>query len=240
MEIVAHRGASGHYPENTLLAFQQAIIEQADGIELDIHVSKDSQLVVIHDETINRTSNGQGLVKDFTVSELKQYNFSHGKSVMFTFLPTLNEVLTFLKEQNFTGFLNIEAKTNKIDYPELVPLLKEVLEKEDWPFAILLSSFNLETLLVAHQNIPELPLALLAGKKSRLIAKSLDYPFITGLHPDFKWVEKNASELFSFPKKIRPWTVNKSKELLYAKKLNLAGVITDFPKEARKILERDV
>lgn len=240
MEIVAHRGASGHYPENTLLAFQHAILEKADGIELDIHVSKDAQLVVIHDETIDRTSNGNGFVKDLTVSELKMYNFSHGKSPEFTFLPTLKEVLTLLKNENFTGFLNIEAKTNKIAYPTLVPLLKEILAEETWPFTFLLSSFNLETLLLAHASLPELPLALLTGKNTKQVAKVLDYPFIESLHPDFKWVEKAASELFAFPKKIRPWTMNKPKDLLYAKKLGVTGVITDFPKEAREILGRDV
>ena len=77
-KIWAHRGASGYAPENTLEAFKLAINEEADGIELDVQLTKDKELVVIHDETIDRTSNGKGYVKDYTLEELKKLNFNYG------------------------------------------------------------------------------------------------------------------------------------------------------------------
>ena len=81
--IWAHRGASGYAPENTLEAFKLAIDEKADGIELDVQLTKDKELVVIHDEKIDRSSNGMGYVKDYTLDELKKFNFNYGNEVTF-------------------------------------------------------------------------------------------------------------------------------------------------------------
>ena len=75
-KVWAHRGASGYAPENTLDAFRKAVEMGADGIELDVQMTKDGELVVIHDETINRVSNGKGWVKDYTYEELKKFNFN--------------------------------------------------------------------------------------------------------------------------------------------------------------------
>lgn len=75
-KVWAHRGASGYAPENTLDAFRKAVEMGADGIELDVQMTKDGELVVIHDETIDRVSNGKGWVKDYTYEELKKFNFN--------------------------------------------------------------------------------------------------------------------------------------------------------------------
>ncbi|WP_071131932.1 glycerophosphodiester phosphodiesterase family protein [Enterococcus timonensis] len=233
MEIFAHRGSSAHFPENTKESFADAL-NYADGLELDVHVSSDQQLVVIHDESVDRTSDGKGLVRKMTLSQLQQLNIgstNHPSTIM-----TLPEVLHFLQQKKFTGTLNIEAKTNKFAYPTLVPLLVEALNKQDWSFSILISSFNLETLLAIHEEKPALSLALLASHNQRKIAKVLKYPFITSLHPDFLWVQRQASEIALFPKLIRPWTVNTKKDLLYAKHLGLSAIITDYPKEAREAI----
>lgn len=91
--IWAHRGASGYAPENTLEAFKLAIDEKADGIELDVQLTKDKELVVIHDEKIDRTSNGKGYVKDYTLEELKKFNFNYGNEKYEEVkIPTLKEV----------------------------------------------------------------------------------------------------------------------------------------------------
>lgn len=231
MEITAHRGLSGHFPENTLSAFRHGC-DVADAIELDIHVTKDKQLVVIHDEAIDRTSNGHGLVREMTVAQLKTFDYSKGQGET---IATLEEVLQLLTEKNFSGTLNIEAKTNKYPYPNMLPILKGVLEKEILPFSILISSFNLKTLIACHKEIPQLPLALLCGKNNKKAAEVLKYSFIESIHPDIQWVKNNASELFSFPKKIRPWTVNKKEDVQLCRQLDLTGIITDFPSEARKV-----
>ena len=76
MRVFAHRGYSGKYPENTMLAFREAEKVGADGIELDVQLTKDGQIVIIHDETLNRTTNGKGYVKDYTLAELKSLDAS--------------------------------------------------------------------------------------------------------------------------------------------------------------------
>ena len=98
VKIYAHRGASAYAPENTLPAFQAAMEQGADGIELDVHLSRDGELVVIHDEELDRTTNGTGLVKDHTLAELKKLCADNGMSGYGDVrIPTLQEVLELVK-----------------------------------------------------------------------------------------------------------------------------------------------
>ena len=88
------------YPENTMIAFKKAIEKGADGIETDVHLTKDGKCVLIHDETIDRTSNGQGWIKDFTYNELLKYEFKNNKDVdeNWVKIPTLEQLLGLVKE----------------------------------------------------------------------------------------------------------------------------------------------
>ena len=94
-KIFAHRGASAYVPENTLPAFEKAVDIGADGVELDIHLSRDGRLVVIHDEMLDRTTNGHGFVKDFTLAELKKLD-----AAIFVFRPSA-KYMSCLPIQNF-------------------------------------------------------------------------------------------------------------------------------------------
>ena len=110
MKIYAHRGSSGTHPENTLAAFEEAARLAIHGVELDVHLSKDGRLVVIHDETIDRTSNGVVYVKDLTLADLRAYDYP--KWLMLSWetitIPTLEEVLEIF--QHTTHHVNIELK----------------------------------------------------------------------------------------------------------------------------------
>ena len=112
----AHRGASSDYPENTLLAFEEGIKCGASGIELDVQKTKDNKIVVIHDEEVERTFKGKGLVKDFTLRELKELQTRRAlfEGVQGTGIPTLEEVLNLIR--NSDVILNIELKTDMIHY----------------------------------------------------------------------------------------------------------------------------
>ena len=96
-KIIAHRGLSGSYPENTLIAFKEALRTQALFLELDIHLSKDQKVVVMHDEDLSRTTNGRGLIRDYTLAELKKFSAGYSKQFGDQFssekIPTLLEVL---------------------------------------------------------------------------------------------------------------------------------------------------
>lgn len=141
MKVFAHRGASGDYPENTMLAFSKALSIGVDGIELDVHKSKDGHLVVIHDEDVQRTFKGKGLIKDYTLEEIKsfmcrKFEFIENENCK---VPTLREVFDLIKNKNI--ILNIEAKTDLIHYDleqDLLDLIKEYGIEDK----IFMSSFN--------------------------------------------------------------------------------------------------
>ena len=111
----AHRGFSGKYPENTLLAFSKAIEEGVDGIENDVHLTKDGVLVVMHDELVDRTTNGKGYIKDKTYEELAQLDASYiFKEYGPQKVPTLREYLELVKDTDI--ITNIELKTGVFEY----------------------------------------------------------------------------------------------------------------------------
>ena len=112
--ILCHRGASGYAPENTLEAFQLAMDMGADGFELDVHLSKDGELVVIHDERVDRTTNGKGFVKDLTFEELRSLDACNGKTdYSGVCIPTLAEVYRLFA--NNDKLINVEIKTDIFD-----------------------------------------------------------------------------------------------------------------------------
>ena len=117
-KIWAHRGASGYAPENTLEAFALAVEQEADGVELDIQLTKDQRLVVIHDETLDRVSERHGYVKDFEWKELCKIPVNRTiPEYKEVFIPTLEDVYQLLKSSGLT--VNVELKTGVIWYPQI-------------------------------------------------------------------------------------------------------------------------
>ena len=117
--IYAHRGFSALYPENTMLAFRKAAMAGADGIELDVHLSKDGEVMIIHDEKLGRTCGLDGVVSDYTRTELEKINAGKTKDERFGFtpIPSLDEYLEFAKEEGIVT--NIELKTAPVSYPDI-------------------------------------------------------------------------------------------------------------------------
>ena len=116
--IYGHRGASGYAPENTLEAFRLSMEMGADGFELDVHMSADGELVVIHDETVNRTTNGTGFVKDLTLAQLKALDACNGMTqYRGVKIPTLGEVFDLIRDTHH--IVNVEVKTDECFYPRI-------------------------------------------------------------------------------------------------------------------------
>lgn len=153
MLIYAHRGYSANYPENTLSAFEAAL-PYVDGIELDVQLSKDGRLVVIHDETVDRTTNGTGWVKDMTLQELRQLKIDGYERI-----PTLEEVLGLIERSNVT--LNIELKTDQYAYPGIERLAWLAVDEFELGDRVVFSSFNRETLVRMRDVAPVARLAVL-------------------------------------------------------------------------------
>jgi len=139
--IYAHRGASAYAPENTLEAFALAVKMGADGVELDVHLSKDGQLMVIHDEAVDRTTDGHGQVKDFTCEELQKLSASnHMEGFPNAKIPTLGEVYDLLKP---TGLhINVELKTDANFYPGIEEKCLNLAKEKGMEDRVVYSSFN--------------------------------------------------------------------------------------------------
>ena len=165
-KVWAHRGASGYAPENTLEAFELAARQKADGVELDVQLSKDGELVVIHDETIDRVTDGKGKVKDFTVRELKSFkaNQTHPEYAN-AIIPTLEEVYDLLKPIGLK--INVELKTGIYFYPDIEKKLLALTRKKGMEEKVWYSSFNHYSLI----RLKELEPSVRTGIPMRMVSE---------------------------------------------------------------------
>ncbi|MEI5994945.1 glycerophosphodiester phosphodiesterase [Candidatus Enterococcus mansonii] len=241
-KIIAHRGSKGTHPENTLAAFKEAIRVGADGIELDVHLSKDNQLIVIHDETIDRTTNSYGEVGKLTLAELKQLDAGSWfeKNPIPQEIPTLEEVLKLLEENRFQGLLNIEIKTDKIHYQDIEKQIVQRMCSRNWMFDYMYSSFYFRSLEKIAAIDKDRPIASVFELSEKEEQRALQSEFIEGVHPSIDWVMTHKDKLLNFPKAVRPWTVNDIEQMKLCFAYQLAGIHTDFPEIAvavRKVIQ---
>ncbi|MGV3464179.1 MAG: glycerophosphodiester phosphodiesterase [Heyndrickxia sp.] len=234
--IFAHRGAAGTFPENTMDAFIAAEKYGADGIELDVQLSKDGDIVVIHDETVNRTTNGKGFVKDFNIKDLQKLNASYQSKSLKTFfkaphIPSLREVFEWMKTNDL--LCNIELKTGKIEYPLIEEKVIQLIREYGYEERIIISSFNHYSIIHCYRLAPEVEIA-------PLYSDGLFMPWVyassihaKGIHPNFKIAPDDIiTSAMEYGIQVRPYTVNKEKDMKRLLKLSCSAIITDFPKEA--------
>ena len=236
-KIFAHRGSKGTHPENTLASFKEAVHVGSDGIELDVHLTKDGQLVVIHDETVDRTTNGTGEIRNLTLAKIKDLDAGSWYNATFAGekIPTLEEVLLLLKELGFNGQLNIELKTDIIQYEGLVEKCLALQGTQTWPFAIVYSSFNPYTLVELKKIKPSQEIGLLfeskewANKGDAILKKESYHPDLKLLDWTFDW---NKNQL-----PLRVWTVNEDKDINRCFELQIEAIFTDYPEKALQLKE---
>jgi glycerophosphoryl diester phosphodiesterase len=218
----AHRGYSGRYPENTLLAFQKALEEGVDGIENDVHLTKDGQLVVIHDERIDRTSNGIGFVKDMTLAELERYDYSFKFAGMYgpQKIPTLTEYFELVKDSPVVT--NIELKTGIFEYPGIEEKVYALIDDYNLQDRILISSFNHYSVRRMKQIAPGLKCGLLteswlydAGAYVKSVGAECLHPIFCSMTPEY------AAGVKAHGIEINTWTVNEPEDM---RRLIAAGV----------------
>lgn len=163
MKIIAHRGFSSLYPENTMLAFKKAYEQKAQAIELDVHLSKNNKLVIIHDETIDRTSNGSGKVMDLTFKELKEYDFSYKfKDYGNCPIISLDEYFDYFYDKDI--ITNIEIKTDKIEYENIEKLVLGKIYAYGLVDKVIISSFNINSLKRIRNLDSQIKIAYLRSK----------------------------------------------------------------------------
>jgi len=236
--IYAHRGASAQAPENTMAAFRKAIELGSGGIELDVHMTKDSQLVVIHDDVIDRTSNGTGKVKDLTFSELMRYDFGDWFSQEFSGekIPTLEQVMTLLS--GWEGVLNIEIKANVTGSESSVIAL---IDKYKIRKRVIISSFN-HYILVNIKRIDD------TVETGALIMETLYAPWeyakkigASAIHPFYRAINQEIIEgCLANGIDVNVFTVDRPEDVKLFAKANVSGIITNMPDVALKSLSEGI
>jgi len=238
--IIAHRGASALAPENTIAAFRLAKELGADGIELDVMLSADEKLVVIHDQSVIRTTNGQGKVNEMSWDELKSLDAGSKFDVRFNGepLPLLDQVFEELGGQ---FLINVELKNYATPHDQLTEKVIDLILKMGISESVILSSFNARNLLKAESLEPSISRGLLTlpglpGIFYRgLLGKRYHYD---ALHPYHKDVNaKMVSRLHAQGKQVNVWTVDKPEDLLRMRNLGVDMVICNDPAHAREVIE---
>lgn len=229
-KIIAHRGYSKAFPENTLLAFKQAIAYPIDGIELDVQLTKDNVPVICHDETIDRTSNGNGWIKDMTLKDLKNCSFHYHFDTYYNHpecrLLTLEKFLNWAKPYNF--MINIELKTDIIKYEKIEAIVLQLIDQFDINPRIILSSFNHESLRTAKKLNPDLAIGFLNATG---ILDPGDYCSkyqARHYHPHYRSLTPAAiSNCQSQNIDINTYTVNDADTMTYLNKMGVTRIFTD-------------
>ncbi len=216
MLIYAHRGLSGRYPENTLLAFRHALVTGVEGIELDVHVSADGVPVVIHDRDVARTTNGSGFVDEISLSRLQSLDAGDGERI-----PTLTEVLELVGD---AVHLDVEIKGQGIERP----VLDVLAQYPDARWAI--SSFAWATLRKVRQLSAAAdvwPLAEHADDDLFAIAAELGSPAVSLFN--YAYTPASAAALADAGLRVVTWTVNDEAEAKRVRHLGAHALCTDFP-----------
>ncbi|CAM3964152.1 glycerophosphodiester phosphodiesterase [Flavobacterium weaverense] len=219
---IGHRGAKGSEPENTLISFQKALDMEVDGIELDVHLSSDGEIIVIHDETVDRTTNGTGLVNALSCRELKALRINEEHQV-----STLREVFELV---NQNCFMNIELKTYETA-DKVVELIEEHVSEKNWNYShFLISSFDWNALQQVRFLSDEIQLGVLTETDLDLAFAFAKFIKAKSIHPHFHLLNKeNVLKIQEKGIQVFPWTVNEVEDIAKIKGYNVNGIISDFP-----------
>ena len=219
---IAHRGAKAYEPENTLQAFQKALDLHADGIELDVHLSADGHIIVMHDETIDKMTNGKGDINTYTLAELKSFLIADKLQI-----PTLNEVFDLVDRK---CFINVELK-NADTSKQVVSLIEKYIEEEGWDYDhFIVSSFDWNALKEVHNLNPNIPIGVLTEENLDTALAFAETIKAKAIHPDFQLLNKeNVSQMQEKGFVVFPWTVNSEKDIQKVKSYNVNGIISDNP-----------
>ncbi|TCS82555.1 glycerophosphodiester phosphodiesterase [Tepidibacillus fermentans] len=230
IQVIAHRGASAISPENTMIAFQRAIHIGADAIETDVQMTKDGHLVLIHDERVNRTTNGSGFVKDYTLNELRKLDAGSWFSSVYQNekIPMIDEFFTLIKSTDI--WVNVEIKNGYFMYPGIEEKLIGKIKEYDLLSRVVVSSFNHYSLLKIHQIAPYIKTAILYMTN---LFEPWNYARMIGassLHPYKKSLSKEIVDYaHQMGFTVYPFTVDDKEEMKNLIQMGVEGIMTNVP-----------
>ncbi|EOS54525.1 glycerophosphodiester phosphodiesterase [Paenibacillus barengoltzii] len=233
----AHRGAAGYYPENTMLAFAKALELGATGIETDVQMTRDGELVLIHDETLQRTAGTPEWVKDLTLTEIKQREAGSWFREEFAGerIPTLEELLDLVR--NTDTIVNLELKTGVVLYPGIEQKVLDTVRRFGLSERIIISSFNHYSLVECKKLAPDIRTGILYMEG---LYEPWDYAKRVGADALHAYQYALTPELVAEAKAngvvYHPFTVNDTKLMQALIAAGVAGIITDYPDRLAELL----
>lgn len=237
--ILAHRGASAHAPENTLAAFELALDQGAHGVELDAKLSADGEVVVIHDESLERTTHNQGRVSQLDLTALRKLDAGSFFSDQFKGekIPTLAEVLETIGKR---AIINVELTNYKTPRDGLADRVCELVQRFGLQDRVLFSSFLSSNLTRTRSLLPDTPRGLLAlGGWIGWWARSFGFNFgdYQALHPGLRdATPQQVARVHRLKRRVHVWTVNAAEDMRRLIDWGVDGIITDDPKLAMDII----
>ncbi|MEW6401876.1 MAG: glycerophosphodiester phosphodiesterase family protein [Chloroflexota bacterium] len=239
--LFAHRGACAHAPENTLASFRMAFEQGADAIELDAKLSTDGHVMVIHDATVDRTTNGRGRVSQLTLAELRALDAGSffGEQFRGEKIPSLEEVF---ESEGQKGIINVELTNYYAGRDHLAEKVCELVKRHRLEDRIIFSSFFAYNLKKTAELLPNVPRGLLAldGWKG-IWARSFGFMFgdYHALHPYITDVDhQQVQRVHRLKRRVHVWTANSEKDILRLKDWGVDGIFTDDPQTAVRALRR--
>ena len=237
--VLAHRGSSKVAPENTESAFRKALEIGADGVEFDVHLTKDKKLVVIHDERVDRTTNDIGYVKDLTLKEIKKLDAGSYFSPKFAGEKILTLEETFEIVKNFK-LINIEIKNNIIEYDGIEEIIIDKIRKNKLANKIICSSFNHYSIYRIKEIAPDIKTGLLYGSyiyQPWVYAKRLG---VNAIHPYYYSISSDIVKLCHDNKiEVNVWTVDDEEIIVKMIQNHVDAIITNFPDMALELLNKN-
>ena len=239
--VLAHRGDLAHAPENTLPSFQQAIQKGADGVELDAKLTVDGHVIVIHDPTLERTTNGKGRVASFTLEDVRKLDAGSWFSEKFhgTKVPLLEEVFETVGKEKL---INIELTNYSTPRDGLVDKVCELIKRHNNQSQIIFSSSFPSNLKRGAQLLPEVPRGLLAMPGiAGVWTRSFGFMFgeYQALHPHISSVSREqVQRVHRLNRRVHVWTANTPMEALKLRDYGVDGLFTDDPQTVLQALGR--
>jgi glycerophosphoryl diester phosphodiesterase len=233
MLLGGHRGNADEYPENTLASFRSAIELDVDLIECDVHLSEDGGLPVIHDHLLDRTTSGSGLVRDYTMAELKRFDAGSWKDPRFKDerIPSLDEVLAVAKGKVGVA---IEIKNLPLPYPGIEAAVVQAVKAAEMVHDVVVIAFDHRSIKRIGELEPQILTGVLEASRPVDILRVMDDAAADVFCPHWASIEpETAAELHAAGKLIGVWTVDDVFSLTWAKALPANAIYTNKPREIR-------
>ena len=242
-KIIAHRGYASKYPENTKSAFESAYQEQADGIEIDVHLSKDGEVVICHDDRIDRTSNGSGFIYEYNLEQLKGFDFAANFESNDEYqkkaeekIMTLQEYFEWAKDKDL--ITNIELKTSTVKNDGIEEMVNKIIVNYQQERSVIISSFNHKSILKMKKENPGISCGFLTmhnllDPEQYCRKYSVEY-----YHPNHLMIDEElVKNCKNSNTGLNIWTLNDAESIKEMLPLGLTSIITDDPKMAVKVVK---